>query len=180
MFILTLSLIACNTINPIINEQPLPSTVTPTLTLEQIPDPSSFNEEINDVSIGTRAGEIFLNASYNIYDFLSDFNDVVNLTGFFRTGYREFYDAIRSENGEELVLTTINRIAEKNDVTVLDIDIIDDNKVKTKVQSEEKTLVESFCLDLEKLSFIKEAYISNNTDDEDMFNYDVIIIIGYD
>jgi len=163
-------------------------TATPTLTPppqdEQndntILDDTTNGSDGDDTSIGTKVGEVFLNFSHIIWEFLTDFNDVVDVTGFFRTGYREFFDAIRAGSGEELIEITLNRIADKNDVSVHNFEIVDDNTVKIQVQSDDETNVVSFCIELEKLSFIEEAYIADDTTDDDgMLVFEVIMIVGY-
>jgi len=129
-----------------------------------------------EISIGTRVGEMWVSGSDKVWSFLTDFNDVVNVTGFFRTGYIEFYDAVRADSGEEFINTITQRYAKKNDVTIFDIEIIDDNSVKMKASSENEASVKNFCRDLEKLSFISEAtYLDSEIDNEGLFVINITI-----
>jgi len=140
----------------------------------------SDDTEDDNKSLGTRFGEMFISGSNKAFDFLSDFNDVVNVTGFFKGGYLEFYDAVRAESGEELIEMTVDRIAKNNDVTVLEIEIIDEvDSVNITINSDNETSAENFRRDLEKLSFISEAnYESESIDDDGMFVYKIILVIS--
>jgi len=131
------------------------------------------NEE---VSMGTRVGEMWVSGSDKVWSFLTDFDDVVNVTGFFRTGYIEFYDAVRADSDEEFTNTIVQRFAKDNDVTIVDIEIIDNNSVKLKASSENEASAKNFCRDLENLSFISEAtYLDSGIDNDGLFVINITI-----
>jgi len=121
----------------------------------------------DDISIGTRAGEMWVSGSHKIMVFFRDFDDVVNVSGFIRGGYREFYDAVRADSGEEFIDMTIERIAKSNDVSILDVEITGDSTVSIELNSDNENSIERFRRELEKLSFVSEAnYIDTELDDE--------------
>jgi len=136
------------------------------------------DEKINEeISMGTRVGEIWVSGSDKVWSFLTDFNEVVNVTGFFSTGYIEFYDAVRANSGEEFIDTIVQRFAKNNDVTIVDIEIIDDNSVKIKASSENEASANNFRRDLENLSFISEAtYLDSKLDNDGLFVINITIV----
>jgi len=129
-----------------------------------------------DISIGTRAGEMWVSGSHKVMDFFKDFDDVVNVTGFIRGGYREFYDAVRADSGEEFIDMTIERIAKSNDVSILNVEIIGDNIVSIELSGDNENSIERFRRELGKLSFVSEASYINTELDDDAFVVIVMII----
>jgi len=143
-----------------------------------LPDPD--NKNTDDVSIGTRVGELWNRGSIAILDFWTDFDETVRITEFFRTGYREFADAVRADSGEEFLAITITRIAGNNNVTVDSMEVKNDNTVGIKAACYNESNAEQFRLDLEKLSFTGDVtLIDSHTDDEGLFIFEIDMIIDY-
>ena len=164
-----------------IPEQQVKPQTKPEATPDETSKPKVTGNTADDnKSMGTRVGEIFLIGSNKAFNFLSDFNDVVNVTGFFKGGYLEFYDAVRADSGEELIELTVDRIAKNNNVTVLEIEIIyETDSVSITLNSDNETTAENFRRDLEKLSFVSEAnYASENINDDGIYVYEIIMVIS--
>ena len=138
------------------------------------------NKNNGDVSIGTRFGELWNKGSVALLNFWIDFDETVRITEFFRTGYREFADAVRADSGEEFLEITISRIAGNNNVSVNGLEIKNENTVGIKAACYNESNAEDFRHQLEKLSFTGDvSLIDSHTDGDGLFVFEVDMIIEY-
>jgi len=138
------------------------------------------NKNTDDVSLGTRLGELWNKGSVALLDFWIDFDETVRITEFFRTGYREFADAVRADSGEEFLEITITRIAGNNNVSLNNLEIKNENTVGIKAACYNESNAEEFRVELEKLSFTGEVtIIDSHTDNEGLFVFEIDMIIEY-
>jgi len=166
--------------DPLPQPEPEPEVMQPPEFPIVIDLPGNDNKNTGDVSIGTRLGELWNRGSAAVLNIWTDFDETVRITDFFRTGYREFVDAVRADSGEEFLIITITRIAGNNNVSLNSLEIKNDTTVCIKAACYNEANAEEFRLELEKLSFTGEVIlVDSHTDGEGLFIFEIDMIIDY-
>lgn len=168
-----------NTKEPILTSQNQPEK-SDNQTTPCIVEVSKNRAQSGNLSVGTRLGKAWNSGSHKVYEVLTDFNEEVKVTDFFRTGYREFFDAIRADSDEEFIEITISRLANKNSVSVVNVTINDDDSINVEIESDCESSAEDFRRALEKLSFVAEAiYNEKDFTEEGLFLYKIDFFLNY-